>query len=212
MEPGGFAPRWASEKKYAGRDCMCENVKIYLLGVKLFLCILTVLLFSACAPALYHRDFSGEGSERDAESISFSAKENGETAEFPKSLSDFYGEAVREAIPEGCRLGLSFEGRVEERFASPWYLGVLVLAPLWPAMPRESDLEISISSELLCEGIVVEKAQFFEEEHPHLFWYGLYRKGYVQDRADMIHTKLAARLRQSLLKNVPADNTLRSDF
>ncbi len=190
---------------------MVKNVIIYLLSVKFFLGILSALLFSACAPSLYHADFSGNTPGKDVE-ISFSAREEGKSVEISDRLKNFYRSALEEIVPAGCLLRLSFDGRVEERYASLWYLGVFVLAPLWPAMPREDDISVTLASELSCEGVTVERAKFLEEEKLRLFWYGPYRNGYVQERADIIHAKLSARIRQSLEQNVPADNTIRSDF
>lgn len=174
--------------------------------------ILSVLSLSACAPALFHPDFSESASTVRNSEISLSAKENGETVEIPEKLGNFYGNALEKSIPENCRLKIDLEGNVEERYASFWYLGVLLLAPLWPAMPREDDISVTLRSELWCENVVAEKAVFVEEEHPRLFWYGPYRNGHVQRQADLIHKKLAARLRQSLEQNAPVDNTIRSDF
>lgn len=180
--------------------------------MKIFLGILSALLLSACAPSLYHTDFSGDVRASEDLEILFSAKEGGDSIEISDRLKNFYRSSLEKTVPVGCKLSLSFDGKVEERYASFWYLGIFILAPLWPAMPREDDISMSLSSELSCDGITVERAKFLEEEQPRLFWYGPYRNGYVQDRADMIHTKLAARLKQSLQQNVPADNTIRSDF
>ena len=74
------------------------------------------------------------------------------------------------------------------------------------------DISILLKSDLVCNSVTVESAELREEEHPRLFWYGPYRNGYVQERADMIHQKLIARLRQSLLQNTPVDESIRSDF
>ncbi len=190
---------------------MGKNVIIYLLPVKLFLGILAALFLSACAPSLYHADFSGDAPAKDVE-ILFSAREESQPVEISDRLRDFYRRALEETVPEGCRLRLSFDGRVEERYASLWYLGIFVLAPLWPAMPRNDDISMTLVSELSCDGVTVERAKFLEEEKLRLFWYGPYRNGYVQERADMIHAKLSARIRQSLEQNVPTDDTIRSDF
>lgn len=180
--------------------------------MKFFLGILSALLFSACAPSLYHADFSGDVRENENLEIFFSAKEEGDSVEIPDRVKNFYRSSLEKTVPDGCRLNLSFDGKVEERYASLWYLGIFILAPLWPAMPREDDISMSLLSELLCDGVIVEKAKFLEEEQIRLFWYGPYRNGYIQKRADLIHTKLAARIKQALQQNVPADNTIRSDF
>ena len=79
-------------------------------------------------------------------------------------------------------------------------------------MPREDDITILLKSDLICDSAIVETAELREEEHPRLFWYGPYRNGYIQERADMIHLKLIARLRQTLLQNTPVDETIRSDI
>lgn len=186
--------------------------------MKFWLCILTVLLFSACAPKLYHADFSADASadkafaSPDSSAIHFHVRENGKTVEFPERLQTAYAQGIQDAVPNGCTLELSFDGNVEEHYASLWYLGILVLAPLWPAMPREDDIFLSLHSELVCDSVSVERAELLEEEHPRLFWYGPYRGGYIQERADMIHRKLIARLRQSLLQNTPVDESIRSDI
>ncbi|MCR5029414.1 MAG: hypothetical protein K6A31_09185 [Fibrobacter sp.] len=182
--------------------------------MKFWLCILTVLLFSACAPKLYHADFSADAnfSPKDSSAIRLSATESGENVEVPKELRNAYVQGLQDAVPSGCTLELSFDGKVEEHYASLWYLGIFVLAPLWPAMPREDDIFISLHSELICDSVNVESAELLEEEHPRLFWYGPYRGGYMQERADMIHKKLIARLRQSLLQNTPVDESIRSDI
>ena len=182
------------------------------------LCILTVLFLSACAPKLYHADLSTNVSkdpvpnEKGSFSILFDAKEDGNPASISESLQNAYRSNLQDAIPHGCVLSLSFDGKVEERYASLWYLGVLIFLPLWPAMPREDDITILLKSDLICDSAIVETAELREEEHPRLFWYGPYRNGYIQERADMIHLKLIARLRQTLLQNTPVDETIRSDI
>lgn len=180
--------------------------------MKLLFGILSVLSLSACAPALFHPDFPENASTVHDSGILLSASENGSPTEISEALKNFYAGTLEKSIPDGCRLKIALDGNVDERYASFWYLGVLLLAPLWPAMPREDDISITLRSELLCENIVAEKAVFVEEEHPRLFWYGPYRNGHVQKQADLIHAKLAARLRQTLERNAPADNTIRSDF
>ncbi len=180
--------------------------------MKPFLAILSALFFAACAPSLYHADFSGDVRENESPDIFFFAKEGGNSIEISDELKNFYRSSLEKTVPIGCKLRLSFDGKVEERYASFWYLGIFVLAPLWPAMPREDDISMSLVSELSCDGVTVERARFLEEEKLRLFWYGPYRNGYVQEQADMIHAKFAARIRQSLEQNIPADNTIRSDF
>ncbi|MBP5247062.1 MAG: hypothetical protein J6Z31_04320 [Fibrobacter sp.] len=184
--------------------------------MKYLLCILTVLLFSACAPKLYHANIPENGfadaGGKNSPSIFFNAKEDGASVEIPEDLQNAYRNHLQDVVPSGCALNLSFDGQVQERYASLWYLGVFILLPLWPAMPREDDISILLKSDLVCDSVTVESAELREEEHPRLFWYGPYRNGYVQERADMIHQKLIARLRQSLLQNTPVDESIRSDF
>ena len=186
--------------------------------MKLLLCILAVLFLSACAPKLYHADSLANipeeqiQSETNSRSILFNAKEGGIPVKISESLQNAYRANLQDAIPGGCALSLSFDGNVEEHYASLWYLGVLVLLPLWPAMPREDDISILLESNLICDSEIVETAELLEEEHPRIFWYGPYRNRYMQERADMIHLKLIARLRQTLLQNSPVDETIRSDI
>ncbi len=176
--------------------------------MKLLLEIFAILFFSACAPALYNADFSGFANEKFSlqnSNITFSATENGDSVEVPEELKHAYIQHLASSIPEGCEVKISFQGSVEERYASLWYLGIFVLAPLWPAMPREDDIQITAECTLTCDKTVVEKIWLLEEEHPRLFWYGPYRNGFVQDHADMIHRKLISRLQQSLFS--PIDNS-----
>ena len=87
-------------------------------------------------------------------------------------------------------------------------MGIFILAPLWPAMPREDDIVINLSAELVCENVTVQSAKLLEEEHPKLFWYGAYRRGAIQKHADLIHEKLAVRLKQILMQNNPVDESI----
>lgn len=179
--------------------------------MKFFFGILAGFLLSACAPTLYSAKYPTDVENSD-EKIRFEAQENGNALQFPDKLKFFYANELSGAIPAGCTLSLTFDGSVKERYASAWYFGILLLAPFWPAMPREDDLTIQLNAELMCEETVAEKALLAEEEHPRLFWYGPYRNGFVQDRANLIHAKLASRLKQALQQNIPADGTVRSDF
>lgn len=181
--------------------------------MKLLLEIFAVLFFSACAPALYNADFSASANENvpvQNANVTFSATENGDTVEFPEALKRAYIPHLTGVIPKGCELNISFQGRVEEHYASFWYLGIFVLAPFWPAMPREDDIQMTVECTLTCEKTVVQKIWLLEEEHPRLFWYGPYRNGLVQDHADMIHKKLISRLQQSLFS--PIDKSTSPDF
>lgn len=213
------------------RDCRCYfllpglelssigkflvRIKFYFCGVKFCIFILTAILFSACAPALYQADALGESAPMATENaapVYFSATKDGDTVSVPLQLQHAYAHHLNGAISAGCTLHLSFAGDVREHYASPWYFGILLLAPLWPAMPREDDISIRLAAELICEGVKVQSATLWEEEHPRLFWYGPYRNGYMQEHADMVHRKLVARLKQSLLQNFPADESIRSDI
>ena len=186
--------------------------------MKFLLGILTILLVSACTPKLYHAGFPENAfaekvlPQNDSSTILFYAKENDTPVEISEHLQDIYRQNLQGAIPNGCALTIAFDGQVEERYASLWYLGVLFFLPLWPAMPREDDISILLKSDLFCDSIVVESAELREEEHPRLFWYGPYRNGYIQERVNMIHHKLIARLKQSLQQNTPADKSIRSDI
>lgn len=180
--------------------------------MKFFLGILAGLLLVACAPALYSAKFPADENVFANAKIQFSARENGSAVQIPDKLQTFYAKELSAAIPDGCTLRLNFDGTVEERYASAWYFGILLLAPLWPAMPREDDLTVKLEASLVCEETLAEKIFLVEEEHPRLFWYGPYRNGFVQDHANWIHTKLLSRLKQALQQNVPADATARSDF
>ncbi len=79
-------------------------------------------------------------------------------------------------------------------------------------MPREDDISIRLAAELICEGVKVQSATLWEEEHPQLFWYGPYRNSYMQAPADMVHRTLVARLKQSFLRTFDADESIRSDI
>lgn len=175
--------------------------------MKFFVFIFSLLLV-ACAPALYHEKALGEVSQREDSPISFFATENGDSILFPQELKNAYAEKLQEAIPAGCNLQLHFQGDVEEHYLSPWYLGIFILAPLWPAMPREDDIVINLSAELVCENVTVQSAKLLEEEHPKLFWYGAYRRGAIQKHANLIHEKLAVRLKQILMQNNPVDESI----
>lgn len=183
--------------------------------MKPLLGFLTAILLSACAPALFHADFQADSAEKDATAkfpSTVSATENGKTVEVPKAIRNFYLQNLQEFVPDGCTIDLSFDGNVEERYASPWYLGIFLLAPFWPAMPREDDIRVTAECSLRCDGTVVERVWILEEEHPRLFWYGPYRNGYIQEKADWVHVKLVARLKQALSPKTPAADSIPFDI
>lgn len=172
-------------------------------------------LLSACAPALYRADFQADSAKKDAGAkfpLEVSATENGKPVEVPRAVRNFYSQNLQGSVPDGCSIDLSFDGNVEESYASPWYLGIFILAPFWPAMPREDDIRVTVECSLRCDGIVVEKVRLLEEEHPRLFWYGPYRNGYMQEKADWVHVKLAARLKQALSTKSPDENSIPFDI
>jgi hypothetical protein len=183
--------------------------------VRFFFLISIFSLLCGCAPSL-----TGAAWEKNPTAAipakmpfeSFVLILDGDTLEAPSGLQAAYAKELEEALPpqETCRLKIKLQGKVEDRFTSWWYLGAFL--PFWPAMPRETDMHMSMEAELFCNDDLVQQINLIEEERTRLFWYGPYRNGEIQASADMMHTKLMQRLRLTLLQNIPVDTGVVPDF
>jgi len=185
--------------------------------VRFFFFIAILSLLCGCAPNLVGarwEDNSSPTPPKDSTFDSFVFFIDGDTIDASDGLRMAYAKMLEGALPtnEKCRLQVKVKGTVEENYASWWYLGVIVFLPLWPAMPRETDMELLMEAWLFCEGDLFQQITLTEEEHPRLFWYGPYRNSEIQASADMIHFKLMKRLRSAIEQNVPVDTDISSDF
>ncbi|MCK9183150.1 MAG: hypothetical protein M0P13_09780 [Fibrobacteraceae bacterium] len=183
--------------------------------MKLVFAILLILLLEACSPKLYNADVVLTAQEKNTAKSpvsEFTATDNGDTVTLPANIKNAYNDALSSIVPDSCNLSILLEGSVRENYRSWWYLGIAVLAPLWPAMPRNTDMEIRLNANLVCNGIVAESVSLLEEEHTRLFWYGPYRTFELQKNANLLHLKLIQRLSQALSQNTATDYTIQSDF
>lgn len=185
--------------------------------VRFFFSIAILSLLCGCAPNLVGARWENNASPtppKDTPFDSFVFLIDGDTINASEGLRMAYAKMLEGALPanENCQLNIKVKGTVEESFASWWYLGVIVFLPLWPAMPRETDMELFMDAGLFCDGQLVQQITLTEEEHPRLFWYGPYRNSEIQASADMMHIKLMKRLRSAIQQDVPVDTGMSSDF
>jgi len=91
-------------------------------------------------------------------------------------------------------LDLKMTPHFTQNFAWPWYLGIAVLGPLWPAMPRNGDLTLESTLQISLDGKRLRNISQSEQEHFDLFWYGAYRTSTIDEQATFLYQKLFASL------------------
>ena len=179
--------------------------------MKRFWIIIAAAYLTACAPNLAKVAPATESAEPAQKSPlrSLQLYVNGDSAEVSKDAWNNYARAVQGTSPEkdSCVLDITLDGHVEDNYSI-----LLAFIPLWPAMPRNTDMKIELYANLLCKGDTSEVIYLLEEEHPHLFWYGPYRSYEIQKSATFMHTKLAARLREALTRDTAVDTGSATDF
>jgi hypothetical protein len=179
--------------------------------VKRFCIIIAAAFLAACAPNLAKVAPAPDGAEpvQNSPLRSFRLYLNDDSAGVSKDAWDNYARAAQGTFPEkdSCTLDISLDGHVKDDYSLP-----LAFIPIWPVMRRNTDMTLELYADLLCKGDTTEVIYLLEEEHPHLFWYGPYRSYEIQKTATFMHTKLAARLRDALIRNTAVDTGSASDF
>lgn len=138
---------------------------------------------------------------------------NGDSVTPSVSLQNAYISAAAYPLRgDSCRLDLYFQGNVEEHYASWWYLGIGILYPFWPAMPRKTVIDSELKAVLFCNGELIKQMHFTDSDEIRLFWYGPYRSSEIQDFADRTHYRLIEMLAQSLSTKKPVESGIVSDY
>lgn len=101
-------------------------------------------------------------------------------------------------IPTGLNLTIELYPAFTQRMVWPWYLGMGILGPLWPALPRQGVLEIVLRVSLQRDGRILERMEFIEQESFDLFWYGAWRQGILEKQLQFMYHKLIVRLRDHM--------------
>ena len=115
-------------------------------------------------------------------------------------------------LTENCQVKASIEEYIQTNDQSLWYLGAVLMIPFWPAMPVETSLRLQSLIEIYCNGHLVERLDFVEEESFKLFWFGPFRTGETQEQLDFLHEKIISQLQFSLQHHTPVDAGCASDF
>ena len=94
---------------------------------------------------------------------------------------------------------------------SAWYVGA-AFVPLWPALPVNEDWTFTFSTQIYCDGTLVQSLEFIESEHVEAFWYGALRSDLVNDAAAEMHRKLIERLAFEFHEQRQTDLNSASDY
>ncbi len=163
--------------------------------------MLLLFLFCACAPSLNGEHWKVNPVSPPETAVTFSMILNHESVTPAPSLLAAYQETVKPFVaPDFCRMDLSFQGTLHEKFG------------IFPALPRTTEIQAALEATLFCEDKVIQKIQFTDSETLYLFWFGLFRKARAQQFADEIHKRFMEQLRQTLSIQKPVEAGFISDY
>lgn len=176
--------------------------------------ILAFLILSACSSGFLNGHTLNENSktQKNGGKPSLHLKINGEIILPAKELTQLYGESLNKASCPEKDLKINIKGNIQSTKESPWYIGMALMIPFWPAMPSHTKFDYTLNAQLYCQNTLHKQIQLQESEEVNLFFYGAIRTGPLKEASNMIHRKLAARLESALQDNKPADSSIFTDF
>lgn len=179
-----------------------------------FLYIALAFLCVGCAP-----NFSGahihyqEPLSSPPSFNSFSLKVNDQLVPPSPEIIKAYSTSLNQAnLNQECKVDVSIEEFINQKKQSLWYLGAILMIPFWPAMPVEVSLHMQSSITITCQGIIVQRLDFIEEDDFDFFWYGPFRSLEIETKSDWLHEKMIKRLEFALQYQAPVDAGCASDF
>ncbi|MBQ3715819.1 MAG: hypothetical protein II892_09625 [Fibrobacter sp.] len=179
---------------------------------------LCLSLLGACSVNLAKADGLALGNERPEHPfyskivMHFDGKAQPLTAELQKAYSSSVNE---QAFPsDRCYGTADIYASIapsDKDEGSAWYVGA-AFVPLWPALPVNEDWTFTFSTQIFCDGTLVQSLEFIESEHVEAFWYGALRSDLVNDAATEMHRKLIERLAFEFHEQRQTDLNSASDY
>lgn len=194
-----------------------------MLKLSTLFCALTLSL-TACAPQFAHLDSQWNESSHQLPTPPTHSQVPQVTLQMQTMPADtqshlILAEAYAKALPlapesNPYTVHIDLKPQWSDTLLSPWYLGCLVLGPLWPAMPRIMELQIEMNATIIDQRGTTHRVQIVEQERidKELFWFGLYRQEPIDRGVQMLHRKLMARLHEQIQQfSMPVDQGIASD-
>lgn len=131
----------------------------------------------------------------------------GDSLEISQDLLKAYTAAASpETYPRNsCRGSASIVAEVtQESPRSSWTLGA-VIVPFWPILPVDETLNFALTARIFCNGELVRRIEFSEEERIQATVYGRLRSDLINKAAQRMHRKLVERLRFELEESRQTD-------
>lgn len=141
---------------------------------------------------------------------------NGKSQPLSEDLKKAYSSAISEqAFPSDKCYGsaeiYALASPSDKDEGSAWYVGAAFI-PLWPALPVSEDWTFTFTTQIYCEGTLVQSIEFIESEHVEAFWYGILRSDLVNEAATELHRKLIERLAFEFQEQRQTDLNSASDY
>lgn len=144
--------------------------------------------------------------------LHFDGKDQPLSAELQKAYSSAISES---AFPSdrchGTANILATVAPSDTAEGSAWYVGA-AFVPLWPMLPVNEDWTFTFTTQIFCDGTLVQSLEFIESEHVEAFWYGALRSDLVNDAAAEMHRKLIERLAFEFHEQRQTDLNSASDY
>lgn len=112
--------------------------------------------------------------------------------------SDFYTQ-VWDSLPSDTLhpdviMHVDVQTHYEQHY--PWvpYLGCAILGPLWPYMPRQGHMRLTLNLQIESQGHALHAIKFIEEDDFQMSIYGPYRTSAIQNQIYMMHKRLQDRV------------------
>lgn len=192
------------------------------LDIRTFLLWSSALLVSACSVNLVQGDMdhgtAASAAETRPDSVplfnNIPLTIGSDTLWLSKGLLNEYNRAAPLDIypRERCNGTANIQAQVTQN-AEPDPLSLpLLIIPFWPVTPVDETWTYTLKLQILCDGVLVKRVEYKEEETIRAGLYGKLRSDLLNNASKDMHRKLIRRLAFELNYQLNADMGSRSDY